>query len=473
MKADVLIAGIGSAGFAAAYGLLTACPGIRAVLVDPNPGPGGTSVFGGVCCWEPGRSGYGVHEKLARRLLDSGEGFVGKTTEFLSSENRWAVSSKCLDPYESTLRRSGVTPEEMRRFHFSPSGMSRVMNELLAQAARGSECRPYYRSFLLTEEIRGRSVFRAVIRTPEGDLTIEPTLVIDCTGGAVAASLAGEPMSVGEEPFSAYGEPSAPAEATRSMNGVTQCFRILPGDGAEAGAELPEGYRGVDLTDWEEHMRRTDGPVACWNEDPDGGFIVNMLPTAPGDLLTETEPHALKRICEARVHSYWRWLTDRCPAARRYHIDSLFPQLGLRENRRLIGEYVLREQDLLGGIPSCGAESIVAIADHPADIHGSKGRLTATGVYGIPYGCLLPRKTDNLLVAGMSASFSHIAASSARLSRTMLELGEAAGAAAAVCLRQGIGPKDVPVRLIREAVQADRMTDEINRYAKKDGQQPV
>ena len=461
MKIDVLIAGIGSAGFAAAYRLFSLCPGVRAVLVDPNPGPGGTSVFGGVCCWEPGRSGYGVHFELARRLMDAGEGFVGKTTEFVSRDNRWTISSRCGDPYECTLWRFRVSPEDMRRFHFSPEGMSRTMGEMLGEAARGSECVPLFRSSLKAVTMDGGRIVSVKIRTPDGEIDAEPGLVIDCTGGAAVAALAGETMAMGEEARGTYGEPSAPDTSSPGMNGITQCFRITPCPAGEEPFRMPEEYADVDLGDWEEQMRRTDGPVACWNEDPRGGYIVNMLPTAPGGLLADTDFRDLERLCGARVYGWWRWLGDRCPSVRGYRIESLFPRLGLRENRRLVGQYVLREQDLLNGIPSCGADSVIAIADHPADIHGSGGRLTPTGVYGIPYPCLLPRYTDNLLAAGMSASFSHLAASSARLSRTMLELGEAAGVAAAVCVRQGILPGDVPVELIREEARADEMLREI------------
>jgi hypothetical protein len=63
--------------------------------------------------------------------------------------------------------------------------------------------------------------------------------------------------------------------------------------------------------------------------------------------------------------------------------------------------------------------------------------------YGIPFRCLMPLEYDNLLVACRGASFSHIAASSCRLSRTMMVLGEAAGAAAAVAVRQGRMLEDV------------------------------
>ncbi len=69
--------------------------------------------------------------------------------------------------------------------------------------------------------------------------------------------------------------------------------------------------------------------------------------------------------------------------------------------------------------------------------------------YGIPYSCLLPAEYDNLIAASRGASFSHIAASSCRLSRTMMALGEAAGVASALALRDGDAYADVDVDAIR------------------------
>lgn len=63
---DIAVLGAGSAGFAAAFTLASA--GVSVVLVDKNPGPGGTSVFGGVNCWEPGVCKGNVHLLLAERL---------------------------------------------------------------------------------------------------------------------------------------------------------------------------------------------------------------------------------------------------------------------------------------------------------------------------------------------------------------------------------------------------------------------
>lgn len=122
---------------------------------------------------------------------------------------------------------------------------------------------------------------------------------------------------------------------------------------------------------------------------------------------------------------------------------------------RLVGRYVLREQDVRAGfLRQTRQEEIIALADHPLDTHGERN---VRGVklkeleqpYGIPYSCLLPAEYGNLIAASRGTSFSHIAASSCRLSRTMRALGEAAGVASALVLRAGAAYADVDGAEIR------------------------
>jgi len=100
-------------------------------------------------------------------------------------------------------------------------------------------------------------------------------------------------------------------------------------------------------------------------------------------------------------------------------------------------------------------EDLVAINDHAVDIHGAKSRLyeVPNGPYGIPYRCLLPRETRNLFIASRAASFSHIAASSCRLCRTMMTLGQAAGNAAAMAIKEHVSPRDIAIGELQKRLQ--------------------
>jgi hypothetical protein len=95
----------------------------------------------------------------------------------------------------------------------------------------------------------------------------------------------------------------------------------------------------------------------------------------------------------------------------------------------------------------------IALGGYPIDIHSpnEKGLVfEKVPTYGIPYGCLVPEKIDNLLVAGRSISATHEAMASTRLMAQCMAMGEAAGTAAAICCRGSESVRDVDVAKIRE-----------------------
>ncbi len=426
---DILIIGGGSAGFGAAYRALRSASGLRVGLVEANPGLGGTSTYGGVNNWEPGIGGAGVHKILAKRLMERGDGFVAKTTEFYSGAHPWALSEPCDDPYESTLLRHGVSPENQRRFQFEPEAMSEVMLELLREADLHESLSLMLSSRLTAVEVENRRISACKIATPNGEIVVRPRLVVDCTGDIVAARMAGCSYLLGEE-----------GESVPTLNGLTLCFKISE-NCAGIGEKLAD-YADIDLTDWYKRLEG-NGVVSCINAYPRGGFDVNMLPTIDGSALVTMTHEKLVRTCTARVLSYFEYFAPRF-GFDGYKIERIFPMLGIREGYRLNGRYVLTSEDLLNGYAkSLGHEHTVAFGDHPMDTHGKGGGLSAVGAYEIPYECMLPREIDNMLVACRGASFSHRAASSARLSRTMLALGEAAGNAAVYCVSRNIAPSNV------------------------------
>jgi hypothetical protein len=132
--------------------------------------------------------------------------------------------------------------------------------------------------------------------------------------------------------------------------------------------------------------------------------------------------------------------------------------LGVRESWRVVTEYVLRQQDLEQGLPAQTHPDLIGIADHPTDRHGEGGGLgDPEHAYGIPFRCLIPRGWANLLVACHGAGFSSIAASSCRLTRTMMELGQAAGTAAALGKARGCEARDVPAAALQSALREDHV----------------
>ena len=447
IETDVVIIGGGSGGFGTAIRAARAYPGARILLLDSMNQLGGTSTVGGVNNWEPGIGGPGVHYELYARLAPDAIG-VGKTVHFYSKEEPYGFSR--IDPhssYERSLRRAALPKPDARRVHFEPDIMAQAMHAMLHEA--GVEIR--YRTRFADVSVQERQIVSITAQPLDGDppYTVRSKLFVDCSGGCHLARAAECDMAFGEESHDLYQEPSAPDNASPIVNGISQVFRVARA--AEAGIdELPAAARAPEIQGW----LATHTPAAHVTEYPNGDLCVNVLPTMEGAEFHSMPYPQAQAIAQARMHAHWqRMQTDY--GFERYRFKSMFPLVGIRESHRLVGRYVLCEQDVRAGLlRQPRQEEIIALADHPLDTHGERKVRGANlkelaQPYGIPYDCLLPKEYDNLIAASRGASFSHIAASSCRLSRTMMALGEAAGVASALALRRGAAYADVDVDDIR------------------------
>jgi hypothetical protein len=123
------------------------------------------------------------------------------------------------------------------------------------------------------------------------------------------------------------------------------------------------------------------------------------------------------------------------------------PMVGVRETRRIVGEYVLTADDVL---EARKFDDAVARNAYPIDIHNPSGEGTVLrhlppGEYHeIPYRCLVPARVDNLLVAGRCISATFEAQGSIRIQANCRAFGEAAGVAAALCASRGLPPRELP-----------------------------
>jgi len=126
-------------------------------------------------------------------------------------------------------------------------------------------------------------------------------------------------------------------------------------------------------------------------------------------------------------------------------ICAVASKIGIRETRRIIGEYVLTKDDVLNARKF---NDVIAKCGHHIDIHGS-GRFQKRvaipngGSYDIPYRCLIPKKVENLIIAGRCISCSREANASARQMGTCMATGQAAGVACVLSLRYNVSPRNL------------------------------
>jgi hypothetical protein len=440
---ELAVIGGGSGGFAAA--LAAARRGVRVVLIEPGAILGGTSTLGGVNTWEPGVAGPGIPAELYDRLarIPSQIG-VSRTVKHWTHDQPWGRSH--IDRslvYRDTLRRSGREAEAWFRATFEPAAMAGAMAALLGETGKvtcwlGARC--------VGAEASGDAVTAVILATASGEMRLPTRFVIDATGNLAVCTALGCRTYLGAESQQRYGEPSAPETHLERLNGVTVCMRVTPA--AQPAIEpLPSGVPAEFLS----------RPISI-TQYPCGDLNLNPLPVMEGMEYHRLGPEEGRRQCVERVWRIWHWLQVE-KGFQDYRLAMLFPLVGVREGPRLIGRRVLTEEDVRRG---CSAEMAVdrriALADHALDVHG-EGHLCRelSEPYGIPYECLLPQEMHNLAVACRGASFSHIAAASCRLSRTMMGLGHAAGLAVAAALHEGTRLPDVNLARVRAWLDAENV----------------
>jgi hypothetical protein len=127
--------------------------------------------------------------------------------------------------------------------------------------------------------------------------------------------------------------------------------------------------------------------------------------------------------------------------------------VGVRETRRITGDYRLTAEDVLGAVKF---DDAVARGTYPIDVHNPEGKGTVLmylppgEYYDIPLRCLLPLGLDNLLVAGRCISGTHEAHSSYRVMPICVATGQAAGVCAALAAGNARSSREVPTREVQE-----------------------
>lgn len=333
-------------------------------------------------------------------------------------------------------------------------------------------------------------------------VTVQAQITLDATELGDLLAMADIPYRWGWEFQDEWGEPSAPltpnALTARYPVQAPTWVVILQDFGGDAVApeipgpptDHPEQFTGA----WDAW-----GPEAFLNYGrlPGRRFMINW-PHRGNDYgegverLILTEATRQEFLQEARWHtqSFARFIQTQL--GRRYGLANIFPisatddpmapAFGLhpyfRESRHLQGLRVVREQDILpvsGGqvaplpLNEQGICEAVAIGNYANDHHYPSGdiplkpkslrwggRWTGTP-FTIPYRCLIPAQINGLLACEKNISVSHIANGATRLQPLVMNIGQAAGMAAALCVEKGCQPRDLSVRLLQEALLEEPM----------------
>lgn len=478
---ELAVIGGGSGGFGAA--LAAARLGVDVVLVERADQLGGNSVRGGVNIWEPVVGATGFPFELWRRLkLETNAAGIYSMGRHLSTFDpareayRFPGGETVIDParsYLDTLQRHGLAHAQLHGVVFEPEAMAKTM---LAMLEETGHCRVLLKTEFKSVTMNAGRIRQIGIqnvkftgsRSIVESRTLAADYFVDATGDGLVCEKASCVMMNGQEARPQFEEPGAPASATPRVNGVSLLYRVTP-VASPAVEPLPEGI--TNSCWWAKKF-----PSAQINHYPGGDLSVNMLPTMEGVEFMQLGYTRAREECLRRVPAHWHDLQTRCAEFRGFRLEWIAPALGVRETQRVVGNYVLTQNDLDAGISGQKHADIICLSDHPCDTHGghNKGIKPLREPYGVPYRCLVPKGQRNLLIACRSASFSSIAASSCRLSRTMMQLGQAAGTAVALAKELKVELPEVPPDRLRASlrqqhVQLDHpLTDELRLYLEKE-----
>lgn len=285
-------------------------------------------------------------------------------------------------------------------------------------------------------ECEDKRVVGIYVSNIEGISYYEANVFIDATGDASLCADAGVEWQIGES--GDYNECQA----------MTQMFMV---------SDFPEKYRdGLKMYDVCEAAFEKEGKgnhlpfkMPYLIPAPNSNFANVQLTHMRGyDPLNASD--RTKAVIEGRrqMITVFEALKNNDEDFKDMSLIGAAPLLGVRESRRIVGEYILNENDLLEGAEF---EDGICTCGFGIDIHDANATTQTcrrTKIYQIPFRSLIPKDFEGLLVAGRSISGTHIAMASYRVTGNCCAMGEAAGKAAAYASKHKCSVRDVPNELI-------------------------
>lgn len=328
----------------------------------------------------------------------------------------------------------------MRGESFLEEELKYILNEAAAEAGVAI----LFHAFLFTVNKEGDRISSVSVATGKGPMEIEADCFIDATGDAQLAFLAGCPTMLGRVP-------------DNLCQPMTLCFRVgnVNVDRFyESRPRLNEAHKQAleagELMNPRENILVFRTPVKNvlhFNTTR----IVKKNPTDPEDV-TEAELLARKQVYE--IYDFMKKHADGLEDS---FLMMTAAEIGVRESRMIIGEYVLTEADcraftkFYDGIAAC---------NYDIDIHNPEGTGTSHyyfpegEFYTIPYRSLIPQGVSNMLVAGRCISSDHGAQASYRIMPTVCCIGEAAGIAMAMAHKANSDVRAVDTDQLRALLKA-------------------
>jgi hypothetical protein len=417
-RVDVLVAGAGPAGFAAAVS--AARQGAKVLLVEQSGAVGGVATNGLMSHWT-GRTEGGMYEEILRRSAP--------------------LISAVAAPSNEHIRPRQIIDHE---------GLKTLMLEMLSEA--GVRLRLYtFASAPLMEGDRVRGCF---VESKAGREVISARITVDATGDGDVAARAGAAYIVGRE----TDQRMQPASLMLKVGGV-DTSRVSYVCGFEDDWQVPAGSIQALA---KARLPAPAGHVLIYPGSQPGSVVLNMT-NATG--IDGTDPESMtagELTCRRQIGPILEFLREVAPGFERCYLIAASASLGVRETRHFRGMKTITERDIADA--RVFEDWVVARAHFNFDVHnitgsgldvsGAQRGFTQQKGYTIPYGCLVPERIDGLLFAGRNISGTHLAHSNYRVMPICANIGQAAGVAAAICAARNIEPRTLDPATVQAVLRA-------------------
>ena len=441
LEADVIVVGGGPAGMCAA--IAAAREGVSVILVEQGGYCGGMATRGLVgpfmTCYDSKGENMiirGLFEEIVDRMVERGYAIHPSEVHAGTAFTSWII-----------IGHEHVTP-------FEQEGLKLVMDEMLVEAG----VKVLYHTDFLRSILEDSRITGVLVSSKRGLEVIRGQVVVDCTGDGDVATRSGVPYEMGNEELNLI-QPG------------TMFFHISNVDSeaveADIQANINNFYRkdGVNYRSlhWRVAQARANGD---WNlkrvsigmfrmPKPDEWCIntsrIMGVDSTDNESLTMAEIEGRKQADE--ILKFFQKYVPGCENAR---IKSTASYVGIRESRHIQGDYRLTGEDLIGGkVP----EDSILLAANSVDVHGRFGPTSNEYVpingdyYGVPYRSLLPKGVEQLLIAGRCVSADSTAAGAIRVMPPCMGMGQAAGTAAAMAVKEKCTVREVDTARLRQLLK--------------------
>lgn len=426
---DVLVIGGGPAGLCAA--VAAARCGASTMLIEKNGYCGGMATAGLVApfmtCYDSGGNLMlirGLFEEIVNRLCAC----------------KGAIHPSLVEA--SSAFTSYITAGHIHVTPFKAEALKLVADELLTEAG----VKILYHTDFVDAEMDGENISRVIIHKKSDLCAVEAKIVVDCTGDADVVAAAGLPYTLGNQ---------------GKMQPATMFFRIGNVDTNKIDEDIGKNrhnfyrvnginYRSLnwwvkkarEAGDWS--LDRVSIGLFRGVDEDEWSINTSRIMNIDG---TDSESLTKAELTGRRqVEEIFRFMKKYVPGCENAKLLASGSTVGIRETRHIKGLQTLTIDDILNcRVP----EDSILLAANSVDVHGKFGPMSNEYItipegkfYGVPYGCLVPLKCDNLLVAGRSLSADSDAAGAVRVMPPCMGFGQAAGVAAALCAASGTKPAD-------------------------------